>query len=129
MPAIAGKDGGVKIGEAAVANLNNWKLDINCDMKDSTSFSSNGWKENIPTLKDWSGSVDGDWNVAYDTEGQKALQDALLGGTSAVMEFDVDATHHYSGTAFIKKISIGEKVDDKVTFSADIQGTGALTFA
>lgn len=126
---LTGKGGHFKIGTQNISDNNDWKLDINVDMKDVTDFDSNNWKEYLAGIKDWSGSVDGYWNISADTTGQKALQDALLGGTSVTAEFDVDETHHYGGTAFIKKISITEQTDDVVKFSADIQGTAALTFA
>lgn len=128
MAATAGKSGSLKIGENAVANLKSWKLDINQDLKETTNFASNGWKEQTPTIKSFSGSVDGDWNMA-DATGQKAMQDALLGGTTVSGVFGTDGTHTYTGNAFIKKISVQEQVDDIVKFTADIEGTGALTYA
>lgn len=122
-----GKSGNFKVAANTVANLKSWKLDINSDLKDTTNFGSAGWKEQMPTIKSWGGSVEGKWDVSEDTNGQKALQDAQLGGTSVNAVFDIDGTHNYSGTAFIKKISVGEPVDDIVSFSADLEGTGALT--
>lgn len=129
MPALAGKSGSFKIGAVTVANLSNWKLDIESELKETTNFGSNGWKEYLATLKSFSGSVEGDWNVSGDTTGQKALQDALLGGTTVSGIFSVDGTHNYTGTVFVKKISASDAVDDKVKFSADLQGTGALSYA
>jgi predicted secreted protein len=128
MPAVAGKGGSFKVGANSVANLKNFKLDINQDLKETTNFASNGWKEQTPTVKSWSGSVDGDWNMA-DTTGQKALQDALLGGTSVSAVFGTNGTNTYTGSAFIKKISIQEQVDDIVKFTADLEGTAVLTYA
>jgi len=81
----------------------------------------------VPTIKKWSGSVKGKWNMA-DTNGQKALQDALLGGTSINAVFNVDGTNDYSGTGYVKKVNIGQPVKGVVEFSADIQGTAALTY-
>jgi len=129
MSFVAGKTGSFKLGANTVANIKGFKLDIQLDLKDVTNFGSAGWKEQAPTIKSWSGTADGQWNVSGDATGQKALQDALLGGTSVSGVFGVDGTHTYTGTAFIKKISIGEQVDDVVTFSADIEGTGALVYA
>lgn len=123
-----GKDGGFKVGTNVVANLNDWKLDIDTDMKDTTAFKDQ-WKSQNPQLKSWTGTVSGDWNVADDANGQKVLQDAQLGGTSVSAVFDIDGTHNYSGTAFIKKISVGAKVDDNISFSAEFQGSGPLTYA
>lgn len=128
MPAVAGKSGNFKIGTNLVADLKSWKLDIQQDLKETTNFSSNGWKEQQPTIKSWSGSVDGDWNMA-DTTGQKALQDAQLGGTTVSAVFGPNGTNTYTGNAFIKKISIQTQVDDIVKFTADIEGTGPLVYA
>jgi len=127
--AIAGKGGSFKVGAVVVSELSNWKLDINEDTLDTTNFGSAGWKEFIAGLKEWSGSVEGTWNVATDATGQKALQDALLGGTTVSVELNLDGTHKYTGTAFVKKIGVGVPVGDKVTFSAELTGTGALTYA
>lgn len=127
--AVAGKSGNFKVGAATVASIKSWKLDINQDLKETTNFGSNGWKEQTPTIKSFSGSAEGQWAVGTDTPGQKALQDALLGGTSVSAIFAVDGTRTYTGNAFVKKISVSEPVDDVVTFSADIEGTGALAYA
>lgn len=127
--ATAGKNGAFIIGTTNVASIKSWKLDVNSDMKETTNFGSNGWKEFLANVKDWSGNVEGDWNVSADTNGQQALQAALLGGTTVSAVFSVDGTHKYTGTAYIKKISVQEQVADVVKFTADIQGTGALSFA
>lgn len=127
--AITGKGGNLKIGAVTVSQMSSWKLDIDIELKDATNFASNGWKEQIAGLKGWSGSSDGTWNVITDTTGQKALQDALLAGTTVAIEFNINGTNKYSGSAFVKKISVDEPVDDVVKFSVDLEGTGALTFA
>lgn len=127
--AITGKGGSLKIGAVTVSQMSSWKLDIDIELKDATNFASNGWKEQIAGLKGWSGSSDGTWNVITDTTGQKALQDALLNGTTVAIEFNINGTNKYSGSAFVKKISVDEPVDDVVKFSVDLEGTGALTFA
>lgn len=127
--AITGKSGSFKVGAVKVASLKNWKFDIDVDMKDISNFSSNGWKEFIAALKGFTGSVEGDWAITTDTTGQKALQDALLGGTTVSAVFDVDGTHNYAGSVFVKKVSANEPVDDTVKFSCDLQGTGALTYS
>lgn len=129
MAAVAGRSGNFKVGTNTVASIKSWKLDINQDLKETTNFNSNGWKEQTSTIKSWSGSVEGQWNVAGDTPGQKALQDALLGGTTVSGVFNPNGTNSYTGNAFIKKISVSDPVDDIVTFSADIEGTGALVYA
>lgn len=128
MAAIIGYAGSVKIGANAVAEISNWKLDISADLPDTTSFSSGGWKTFIAGLKEWSGSAEGNFDPT-DTNGQLALQNALLNGTSVTLNLSVDGTHKYSGTAYIKKVSPETPVDDKVKISFDFQGSGALTYS
>ena len=124
--AITGQSGSAKIGTTAVAEIDNWKLDISADMLDSTDFASAGWKEFIAGLKEWSGSFSGNWDMT-DTAGQLAIQTAFLAGTPITLRLDVDSTHYYSGSAHIKSLGVETPVGDKVTVSYDFQGTGALT--
>ena len=127
--AISGKGGNVKVGANVVAEVKNWKLDIESDMLDTTNFGTSGWKTFVAGLKSWSGSFELEWKVSTDTNGQKALQDALLGGTTVSLVLDVQGTNNYSGTAFMKKEGLETPVDGVVTGSFDYQGTAALTYA
>lgn len=124
--AITGQAGNVKIGTTAVAEIDNWKLNISAEMLESTDFDSDGWKEFIAGLKEWSGSFSGNWDMT-DTAGQLAMQGGLIAGTLITLRLDVDGTHYYSGSAFIKSGGIETPVGGKVTVSFDFQGTGALT--
>lgn len=128
MATLIGYAGKVVISAATVAELSNWKMDLSADMADVTAFSTTGWKSNIPGLKEWSGSAEGNFDMS-DTNGQLALQNALLNGTSVALKLYVDATHYYSGTAYVKKIAPEAAVDDVVKVSFDFQGSGALTYA
>lgn len=127
--AIAGKGGSVKIGANTVTEIGGWKLDLNIDTLEKTNFASSGWRELIAGLKSWNASIEGTWNVASDTNGQKALQDALLNGTTVSIELNLNGTNKYTGSAYVKKISVDEPVNNVVKFSADLEGTGALTYA
>lgn len=127
MAVAVGKSGSFKVGAAVVANIDEFKLDIQMDMEDITNFGSAGWKEQVATIKSWSGSAKGKWNMG-DTAGQKALQDALLGGTTVAGVFNINGTNNYAGSCFVKKISIGQPVKGVVDFSADLEGTAALSY-
>jgi predicted secreted protein len=126
--AVSGKGGGVYVGVNKVAEITNWTLDIEADMLESTNFDSNGWREYIAGLKGWTGSFEGQWKMS-DINGQKALQDALLGGTTVSIKLDVNGTNNYTGSAFISTQGIETPVDDIVSVSFDFQGTAALTYA
>lgn len=123
--AIAGKGGSVNIAAAKVAEIVNWSLDLGADDIDVTSFDSGGWKEFLAGLKEWSGSMEGNFKPT-DTTGQKAILAAWAAGTPVTFTFKVSPTVSFSGDAFVKP-SIEVPVDDKATFSCDFQGTGALT--
>ncbi len=126
--AIAGKSGKVMIAAATVTDIGNWSLDLGVDVLEDTSLGDD-WKTFIAGLKEWSASAEGTWNVASDTAGQKALQDAFLAGNTVALKLYVNATNNYSGNAIITGISIEDPVDDIVSFSVEFQGTGAPTYA
>ena len=123
--ALAGKGGAVKLGANKIAEISNWSLDLGADDIEITSFDSNGWKEYLAGLKEWSGSIEGNLKTD-DTNGQKAILNAWLNGTKLSFTFEVSSGVTFTGDAFVKP-SIEVPVDDKASFSCDITGTGALT--
>jgi len=123
--ALAGKSGAVKLGANKVAEISNWSLDLGADDIDITSFDSNGWKEYLAGLKEWSGSIEGNLKT-NDTNGQKAILNAWLNGETLEFTFEVSSGVTFKGEALVKP-SIEVPVDDKASFSCDITGTGALT--
>jgi len=123
--AIAGTGGSVSTGANKIAELSNWSLDLGADDIDVTSFDSNGWKEFLAGLKEWSGSIEGNLKTD-DTNGQKAILNAWLAGTALEFTFEVSSGVTFEGEALVKP-SIEVPVDDKASFSCDIQGTGPLT--
>jgi predicted secreted protein len=123
--AVTGTGGAVKISANKVAEISNWSLDLGADDIDVTSFDSNGWKEYLAGLKEWSGSIEGNLKTD-DTNGQKAILNAWLSGTPLTFTFEVSSGVTFQGSAFVKP-SIEVPVDDKASFSCDITGTGALT--
>jgi len=123
--AIVGKGGSVYIKANKIAEIANWSLDLGADDVETTNFDSNGWKEFLAGLKEWSGSIEGNFKPD-DTNGQKAILNAWLNGTALNFEFRVSDTVTFTGSALVKP-SIEVPVDDKASFSCDIQGTGALT--
>lgn len=128
--AVAGKNGKVVIGESAtkkVVGIKNWSLELSLDTLETTALGDD-WKNYITGLKEWSASSEGDYEVPVDTEGQKALQDAFLNGTTVTVKLYVDGTNYYQGEAYINSLSIEDPVDDVVSISIEFTGTGALTF-
>ena len=123
--AIAGYGGAVKLGANKIAEISNWSLDLGADDIEITSFDSEGWKEYLAGLKEWSGSIEGNLKTD-DTNGQKAILTAWINGETLEFTFEVSSGVSFQGEAFVKP-SIEVPVDDKASFSCDITGTGALT--
>ena len=128
---IAGKNGKVVIGgntDATVVAIKSWSLELSIDTLETTAL-GDSWKKNIPGLKEWSASSEGDYSVTSDTTGQKALQDAYLAGTSVTLKLYVDDTNYYTGTAYINSLSIEDPVDDLVSISIEFTGNDSLSFS
>ena len=98
---------------------------MSADDIDITSFDSEGWRERIQGIKEWSGSFEGNFEPG-DTNGQVALINAWLNGQKVVLELQVSGNVRFSGEALITP-SIETPVDDKASFSCDFSGTGPLT--
>ena len=128
--AVAGKNGKVVIGSGAeekVVGIKSWSLELSLETLETTALGDD-WKNYIAGLKEWTASREGDYEVPVDTEGQAALQDAFLNGTTVVVKLYVDGVNYYQGEAYINSLSIEDPVDDVVSISIEFTGTGALTF-
>lgn len=124
------KNGKLQIGDTTpvtVVGIKSWSLDLSLDAYDTTALGAD-WKSYITGLKEWTASADGDFNIHTDTVGQKALQDAFLGGAEVQASFFVDEAHCYKGSAIIGSLSIEDPVDDVVSVSIDFTRSGELTF-
>ena len=76
--ALAGKGGSVNIGSNKVQEIANWSLDLGADDIEITSFDSDGWKEYLAGLKEWSGSIEG--NFVAEIQPGNGRSDAWLSG-------------------------------------------------
>lgn len=128
MAEIAGLGGSVKIGTSdTVASLKDWKLTIDGADLDTTSFGAT-FKTRIIGLKEWSATASGSFVVHSDTNGQTALNTALLAGTSVTLKLYVNSTNYYSGTAYIKKATVDTTVTDLVKIDFEFVGSGACSY-
>ena len=128
--AVAGKNGKVVIGtesDQKVVGIKNWSLELSLDTLETTSLGDD-WKNYITGLKEWSAPSEGDYEVPLDGQGQAALQDAYLHGTTVTLKLFVDEKNYYMGEAYINSLSIEDPVDDVVSISIECTGTGALSF-
>ena len=100
----------------------NWSADLEQEMGDVTTYQSNGWKENIPTIKGFSASAESYWG---DSEFFSRL------GQEVIIALYIDTTAskaRYEGYGIISSDSIETTVDDIINESIEMQGTGKLYY-
>lgn len=112
----------VPIGETKDATLT-----VNQDEIEATSYDSIGWMESIVGLLSWEMSMESLY--VYGNEGQTELEDALLGGQVVGWRFlpkVATGNKGYQGQGFATSYEVNVPVDDAVTLSLDIKGSGYL---
>ena len=116
MSHVAGKNGYVDTG-SAVSGIKSWTLDYNSDALETTDFADAGVKSYIIGGSGWSGTF----------EGYKDGAPQALAGAAVTLSLYEDATHLWTGSAFITGISASTSADGIVSYSYSYQGTGSLT--
>ncbi len=104
-------------------------LDISADTIETTNLDSNGWRTFIGGLKDAGEvSLSGHFNPD-DTDGQKALYDALVAGTVLALkiEFPTALGAEWSFSGVVTKFTTSSALEDSVTFEATIKVSGSPT--
>jgi len=129
MAILAGWGGSVKIETNAVAELDNWSVDIKRKLGDSSAFGDE-WDKRSPLTAGWTAKASGRLDEA-DTNGQVALQTHILGTSSASLTLDllVDATHKYYGEAFLTGMTVNTVRDGFVEVDFSFEGDGALAYS
>lgn len=126
----------IKIGSEVVALQKGATLNRSSGTTDVTTKQSQGWKEFIAGLKEWSIDCDGLYTLPTSAGNEfQALETAFANGTAVDVEFvlaDVTGlvagdTEGFSGSAIIVDFPLEAPMDDSMTFSVSLQGTGALT--
>lgn len=124
-PALSGNDtvtvSGKYFALEQQAGLFEWKLDANAEMRDVTTFASQGWEESVPVKRNYTISAQGYWannNFA-----------GRMGTKLAVSLFlDTTTNKRYEGYIHVKKNSITQPQDDIVKENIELQGTGQLYY-
>lgn len=99
-----------------------WSAELGVDTAETTTFMSNGWKEFIPSIKEFTASAESYW-------GDEEFFSRL--GEEVVIALYVDTTSsraRYEGYGIISSDNVEAAVDDMVNDSIEIQGVGALYY-
>ena len=116
------------IGRATSASLS-----VSMETRDITTKDSAGWQENLEGLKNW--SLSGDGLVTYSISGEYETPDELFTILSNRTAIDVKSGSmttgeiDYSGKAYLVSYEQEAGVEENVTYSFSITGTGVLTQA
>jgi len=120
-----GRDGIVKVGSNAVAELRSFSIEETGDTVEDTVMTDTA-RTFIPTLTSFTGSADVYWDETNTTG-----QGALTVGSSVTIAFypegDGGGDTYYSGTAIVTGVSRSASFDGMVEASITLQGSGALT--
>ena len=116
------------VGRATSASLS-----VSMETRSITTKDSAGWDENLEGLKSW--SLSGDGLVTYSISGEYETPDELFTILSNRTAIDVkfgsmtSGEIDYSGKAYLVSYEQEAGVEENVTYSFSITGTGVLTQA
>lgn len=127
MGSYHGKDGVVKVGVNAVAEVKQFSIQTTAKVADDTVMGDE-WETHIPgkSVKSWSGSMGCNFDPG-DLQGQALL---VEGASIALKLFPIgaaDGVKYLEGTATITQVSIEPNKDAAVPATYTFQGNGTLT--
>jgi len=120
-----GKNGKVKLTTNVVAEVTKFSVNETVGDSDTTSMGDTA-QTHLTGIPGWTAKVEGNYDPA-DTNGQVAL---TIGASVTVgLYTDGDATgkKYLTGTASVVAINREATYTERVTFSVDLKGNGALT--
>jgi len=134
MAAYVGKNGFITLGTTAdstgsVTLIDSWTLNSGVGTADITGYGDSA-RAFAQTIREWSASVTGTMDRS-DT-GQDTLMDVFdtTGGTTGlILRLYSGTTSYWQGTVFPTGLTINSAVDDKIGFSADLQGSSNLEYS
>lgn len=119
-----GRDGKIKVGSNAVAEVRSFSIEETGDTVEDTVMTDPA-RTYLATLTSFTGSADVFWDET-DTSGQGAL----TVGSSVTINFypegDQSGDTYYSGSAIVTGVSRSSSFDGMVEASISLQGSGAL---
>lgn len=121
----------VKIGKDTAAKtlayISGCTLSLSKDIIEILAFGMQ-YKEKVPSIKDWTLSVDG--TVALATGGtQKDLYDAFESGEPLTLGIYLDDNTYFTGEGYVSSFEIEAAPDDKISLSSEISGNGATVMS
>lgn len=120
-----GREGVVKVGANAVAEVRSFSINQTADTVEDTTMGDTA-RTRLVTLTSFDGSLDVFWDET-DTNGQVALAPGSNVTLELYPEGDSAGDTYYSGSVNVTGLSISTSVDGMVEASITVEGSGALT--
>ncbi|MEJ5962819.1 phage tail tube protein [Pedobacter immunditicola] len=126
---INGSDLVLFIGAEPIASSRSCSISMSVNMADATTKDNEGYSESIPTTRSWELSADG---LAAWGGNIKELMTAFQNKTALQIKFSprelATGDMVYSGTAYLESLEIDAPMEDGVSFSVSLKGSGKLLF-
>lgn len=124
---FTGLTASVKIGKDAeaktLAYISGCTLSLSKDIIEILAFGMT-YKEKVPSIKDWSLSIDG--TVALVKNGtQEQLYQAFESGDLISLGIYLDDNTYFDGAGYVSSFEIEAAPDDKINLTSEISGNGA----
>lgn len=108
-----------------VAGQRNATLSLSSDTIDTTAKDTGDWRTFLAGLKSWTLSCDGLYVTA--DAGILELENSFLNGDTVTVKLAKDTDWTATGEAVITSLDYDASLEDVMSFSVELQGTGALT--
>jgi TP901-1 family phage major tail protein len=118
------KTGAVSGSTTVLGGQTGATLNRSTNMIEVTSKDGEGWQENLAGIKSW--SIDCDGFLVSNDSALEELEDAWLNGTEIAVDISY-AGKQYTGNVLVSDFPSEFPVDDAVTFSLSLTGTGKLS--
>ena len=121
---VKGKDGVVNVGTTAVGNLKEWTAEVTATQADTT-VNGEDWMTTVELQNGWTANISGLYNP-----GDAAQAGLTAGSEIAVALYPQGAgtgNVQLTGQAQIVTFSRTGGTDNVATYTASLQGNGALT--
>ena len=121
----AGKEGTVKIGANAIAEIRDWSITETGETVDDSTM-GDAARTHKATINSWEASVSSWWDET-DSNGQGAMTIAASVTLNLYPEGSAGSSTYYTGTATVTSIARGAALDGMVEVAFTCLGNGALT--
>jgi predicted secreted protein len=119
-------------GSRSVAHSTSVSFQVQTDMMDATNKDSAGWDESIPGKQSWNANGDFYYDQSPEgtTNGVVQLWNAWAAKSKVKVRFRLGVMntgdHYYEGDAFIESLDVSAGVEENVSYTISLKGTGPI---